>query len=139
MTTYNRELLTYELTRDEDIRIKPYKDTVGKMTIGVGRNLDDKGLSKAEINILLNNDINDCENDLDRTLPWWRQLNDNRQRVMLNMCFNLGITRLKGFKNMLKDVQEGRYDRAAVEMLGSLWARQVGGRAVRLAKLMKNG
>ena len=137
--TYNRELLVYELSRDEDVRTKPYKDSVGKLTIGVGRNLDDKGLSKAEINILLNNDINDCESDLDRDMPWWRQLNDNRQRVLLNMCFNLGITRLKGFKSMLRDVQNGLYDQAAVEMIDSLWARQVGGRAVRLAKLMKNG
>lgn len=137
--TYNRELLVYELSRDEDVRIKPYKDSVGKLTIGVGRNLDDKGLSKAEINILLNNDINDCEADLDREMPWWRKLTDNRQRVMLNMCFNLGITRLKGFESMLRDVQNGLYDQAAVEMLDSLWARQVGGRAVRLAKMMKNG
>lgn len=137
--TYNRELLVYELSRDEDVRTKPYKDSVGKLTIGVGRNLDDKGLSKAEINILLNNDINDSEADLDRTFPWWRQLSDNRQRVLLNMCFNLGIKRLAGFKNMLKDVQNGLFDRAAVEMLDSLWARQVGGRAVRLAKMMKNG
>ena len=137
--TYNRELLIYELSRDEDVRTKPYKDSVGKLTIGVGRNLDDKGLSKAEINILLNNDINDCESDLDRDMPWWRQLNDNRQRVLLNMCFNLGITRLKGFKSMLRDVQNGLYDQAAVEMIDSLWAQQVGGRAVRLAKLMKNG
>lgn len=137
--TYNRELLVYELSRDEDVRTKPYKDSVGKLTIGVGRNLDDKGLSKAEINILLNNDINDSEADLDRTFPWWRQLNDNRQRVLLNMCFNLGIKRLAGFKSMLRDVQNGLFDRAAVEMLDSLWARQVGGRAVRLAKMMKNG
>lgn len=137
--TYNRELLTYELSRDEDVRAKPYKDTVGKLTIGVGRNLDDKGLSKAEINVLLNNDINGCESDLDRDMPWWRQLSDNRQRVLLNMCFNLGIAGLKGFKNMLRDIQNGLYDQAAVEMLDSLWARQVGGRAVRLAKLMKNG
>ena len=137
--TYNRELLVYELSRDEDVRTKPYKDSVGKLTIGVGRNLDDKGLSKAEINILLNNDINDCESDLDREMPWWRQLSDNRQRVLLNMCFNLGITRLKGFKSMLRDIQNGLYDQAAVEMIDSLWARQVGGRAVRLAKLMKNG
>ena len=137
--TYNRELLAYELSRDEDVRSKPYKDIVGKLSIGVGRNLDDKGLSKAEINTLLNNDINDCEADLDREMPWWRKLTDNRQRVMLNMCFNHGITRLKGFKNMLRDVQNGLYDQAAVEMLDSLWARQVGGRAVRLAKMMKNG
>ena len=101
--------------------------------------MDDKGLSKAEISILLSNDINACEADLDREMPWWRRLTDNRQRVMLNMCFNLGITRLKGFKNMLRDVQNGLYDQAAVEMLDSLWARQVGGRAVRLAKMMKNG
>ena len=137
--TYNRELLVYELSRDEDVRTKPYKDSVGKLTIGVGRNLDDKGLSKAEINILLNNDINGCESDLDREMPWWRQLSDNRQRVLLNMCFNLGIPRLKGFKSMLRDIQNGLYDQAAVEMIDSLWARQVGGRAVRLAKLMKNG
>ena len=137
--TYNRELLFYELARDEGVKQKVYKDSRGIATIGIGRNLDDKGLSKSEINILANNDINDCEQDLDRSLPWWRTLTDTRQRALLNMCFNLGITRLLGFKNMLKDTEAQQYDKAAVEMLDSLWAKQVGARAVRLAKMMKNG
>lgn len=135
----NRDLLTQELERDEGIRLKVYKDSLGIETIGIGRNLRDVGISKAEAYMLLGADIDSVERDLDRALPWWRQLSDNRQRVLANMCFNLGINRLLGFKNTLAAMKEGRYADAAEGMLASKWASQVGQRAVRLANMMMEG
>jgi lysozyme len=135
----NRERLKAQLRTDEGVRYKPYKDTVGKTTIGVGRNLDDRGLSPDEVNFLLEGDINLCVLDLDRELPWWKQMSDARQEVLLNMCFNLGIDRLLGFQNTLAFMEAGRYDAAAGGMLQSKWANQVGARAQRLAKMMREG
>lgn len=135
----NLDLLKQELTRDEGRKFKPYKDTVGKTTIGVGRNLDDVGLSGDEIDLMLSNDISRASMSLDQALPWWASLSDARQRVMVNMCFNLGISRLMGFKNTLGLIQAGKYAEAADEMLKSLWAQQVGDRAKRLADMMRTG
>lgn len=135
----NLAQLERELTADEGKRNRPYLCTAGKTTIGVGRNLDDVGLSDEEIAFLLRNDINHVCADLDRELPWWRQMNDARQRVLANMCFNLGIRGLLGFKNTLAAMKEGRYKDAAAGMLVSKWAGQVGARAQRLAKMMEVG
>lgn len=128
-----------DLRRDEGERLKPYRDTVGKLTIGVGRNLDDVGITPEESAYLLSNDINKVLRQLDEKLPWWRGLCFNRQRVLVNMSFNLGINGLLGFKNTLAAVQAGQYDKAAEGMLSSKWASQVGKRADRLAELMRNG
>lgn len=138
MTDLMNAMIT-DLRRDEGERLKPYRDTVGKLTIGVGRNLDDVGLSSEESAYLLANDINKVLRQLDEKLPWWRGLCFNRQRVLINMAFNLGIAGLLGFKNTLAAVQAGQYDKAAEGMLSSKWASQVGKRAVRLADLMRNG
>lgn len=155
----NREILRSELVRDEGLRLKPYRCTAGKLTIGVGRNLDDvgisycetkelhitkqsastKGISKDAAMALLDNDIDRCISDLDRHIPWWSKLDEVRQRVLINMCFNLGIRGLLGFRNTLKHIRHGQYDRAADNMLLSLWARQVKGRAFRLSQLMRLG
>jgi lysozyme len=134
----NIELLKAELTRDEDRRLKPYFDSVGKLTIGVGRNLDDVGISADESNYLLEADIGRVCDELDATLPWWRNLDETRQRVIANMAFNLGVPRLMGFKNTLRYLQDRNYEEAAREMLASKWADQVGARAIRLAKLMRD-
>jgi lysozyme len=136
--TYDLTKLAAELTRDEGKRNKPYKDTVGKLTIGIGRNLDDRGLSDGEISVLLSNDIIICEADLDKNMPWWRQMSDVRQRVLMNMCFNLGISKLLGFKNTLAAMREGRYTDAAKGMANSLWYKQVGDRAKRLCFMMEH-
>jgi len=133
------ELISADLKRDEGERLKPYKDTVGKLTIGVGRNLDDVGISKEESAVLLVNDIARVEAALDVSLPWWRTLSENRQRVLINMCFNMGINALLGFTNTLKLIKDARYNDAAVEMLKSKWASQVGDRALRLSDLMRKG
>lgn len=131
--------LKAELTRDEGYRKLPYKDTVGKLTIGVGRNLDDVGLSAPEIDILLTNDIKRVASELSAAFPWFDGLPDARQRVLANMCFNLGITRLRGFKKTLAAMQSGDVETAAREMLDSTWAKQVGTRAHRLAAQWRAG
>lgn len=135
----NADLLIKELIRDEGLRLKPYRCTAGKLTIGVGRNLDDVGISHGEAEILLRNDVARSEADLDRHLPWWRTLDPVRQRVMVNMAFNLGIAGLLGFKNTLRAVETGQYLTAAQGMLASKWASQVGPRATRLATMMRDG
>lgn len=135
----NRDLLTADLERDEDKRSKVYKDSLGIETIGVGRNLRDKGLSEDEIQYLLANDIRGSEKDLDARLPWWRGLSEARQRALANMCFNLGITRLLGFAKALAALKAGDYEEAARQFLDSRWASQVGQRAQRIAELIRKG
>lgn len=134
-----RDKLVSELNIDEARRKKAYRDSVGKLSIGVGRNLDDRGLRDSEIDFMLSNDIDEVADELDRAMPWWRSMNDARQNVLANMCFNLGLDRLQGFKNTLASMRAGKYDEAAEGMLDSLWARQVGERAKRLAARMRKG
>ncbi len=131
--------LIAQLSLHEGRKLKPYHDTVGKMTIGVGRNLDDVGISDEEADALLGHDIARCVRDLDRTLSWWRNLDPARQRVLLDMCFNLGIAGLLGFRNTLAAVQRGDWLAAKYGMLASRWAGQVGKRARRLADMMETG
>ena len=135
------EKLVNDLIRDEALRLKPYFDTATppRMTIGVGRNLGDRGISRAEAYYMLTNDIEGVVADLDQHVPWWTALTPPRQRVLANMCFNMGIQRLLGFSNMLAHAHAGEYANAADDMLASLWARQVGSRASRLATTMREG
>jgi lysozyme len=139
--TYDRATFLAELERDEGLKLKPYRDTATppRLTIGIGRNLDDVGLSADEARALCGNDIDRAEAALSTVVPYWRGLSENRQRVLLNMVFNVGPGKLAGFKKMLKAIEDGDYDRAATEMMGSLWAEQVGERARRLAILMQHG
>lgn len=131
--------LLAELKRDEGVRLKPYTDTVGKLTIGVGRNLTDVGISDDECTALLQNDVARTVAALDKSLPWWRSLDPVRQRVLVNMAFNLGMAGLLTFKNTLSAMQSGAYAAAASGMLASKWAVQVGARAERLADMMRTG
>ena len=135
----DRQKLTAQLTIDEGRRAIAYVDTVGKLTAGVGRNITDRPFFDDEIALMLKNDIDLVEKELDRRLPWWRQMTPARQNVLANMCFNLGINRLLGFERALTHMRASRYDDAAREMLASKWARQVGARAIRLASLMRKG
>jgi len=131
--------LKRQLIRHEGLRLKPYRDSVGKLTIGVGRNLDDIGITEHEAAYLLETDISRVLEDLDRNLPWWRELSEARQLVLADMCFNLGITKLLGFKQTLQAVKEGRYHDAANHMGQSRWAVQVGNRAKHLQDMMRTG
>jgi lysozyme len=135
----NISKLKVELTIDEGCKSKPYIDTVGKTTIGVGRNLTDNGLSSSEIDVLLTNDINQVIAQLNKAFPWWTDMTDSRQRVLANMTFNMGIDGVSQFKNTLTFMRLGQYDKAAEGMLQSLWARQVGARAKHLAEMMRAG
>ena len=109
------------------------------MTIGVGRNLDDRGLSDDEIDYILANDIKIVEDELDVWWKDWRTMDETRQRVVADMLFNMGRPTLAKFKNFLSALQEQDYERASVEMMDSNWARQVKGRADTLARMMRDG
>lgn len=127
--------------RHEGKRLKPYRCTAGKLTIGIGRNLDDRGLSEDEVQYLFANDLRLAEADA-RSLVGqdvYVNLSPARQAVLIDMAFNLGYERLSKFKNTLLAVRQGRYHDAAGGMLQSLWARQVGARAVSLAGMMREG
>lgn len=135
----NREEALDQLVQHEGLKLKPYRDTVGKLTIGVGRNLDDMGISIDEAMIMLDNDVTTAENELHSRFPITRNLNGTRYWVLVNMCFNMGAPRLAGFKKMWLAVETQDWPKAAKEMLDSKWARQVGNRANELADLMRNG
>ncbi len=135
----DREALKKQLILDEAIRCRPYSDSVGKLTIGIGRNLTDNGITKEEALFLCDGDIARACSDLDEKLPWWSGLDEARQGVLANMCFNMGISRLLGFRNFLTALQAKDYQTAAAEMLKSLWAHEVGDRAKRLEAVMLGG
>lgn len=123
----------------EGVRRFPYRCTAGKLTIGVGFNLDDVGLYPEEIRFILDNRVNLLRKELAAELPWFVQLDEVRQAVLLDMAFNLGTQGLLKFKRTLGSIQSGNYVLAAEQMLQSLWAKQVGRRSVRLAKMMETG
>lgn len=132
-------LLARKLIKEhEGLRLKPYECTAGKLTIGYGRNLDDNGISEVEANALLDNDINSVCIRLE-SQDFWTGLCAARQAVLIDMCFNLGWPRLSGFRKMLAALRVADYQAAAREMLDSQWAKQVGGRATKLAKIMRTG
>jgi lysozyme len=135
----NIEELRKSLIKHEAIKLKPYRCTADKLTIGVGRNLDDNGITEKEALMLLDNDIENCTKDLDRNVSGWRSHNEFRQNVLVELCFNIGINRMLGFKKMLAALQKNDYATAAVEMLDSKWAKQVGQRSATMAQMMREG
>ena len=141
----NDLLLISELKRDEGVEYTPYFDSVGIETVGVGHNLKVSPLdvhyplTDDQVDLILSSDLLNVFSGLDAHLGWWRNLSYARQRVMVNMAFNMGIGTLLTFKNTLGAIEDGQYEAAAEGMLNSKWARQVGDRAYRLAKLMRVG
>ena len=125
----SREKLIEQLFVHEGYRQFPYKDTVGKLTIAIGRNLDDVGISQEEARYLCHNDIDKAINHCRLKFPWFDSLDEVRRDALTNMCFNMGISRLLGFKKMLKAFSEGDYQKAALEAIDSKWSKQVGRRA----------
>lgn len=133
--------LTEELVRDEGEVLHAYQDSEGYWTIGVGILIDPRrggGITREESRYLLANRIAEKMAELDKALPWWRSLSPNRQRVLLNMAFNLGLEGLLGFNNTLAAMKRGDYEAAALGMLRSKWHQQVGARARRLAAIMRD-
>jgi lysozyme len=127
-----------QLRRDEDLRLKPYRDPAGKLTIGIGRNLDAVGISTSEAYAMLDNDVQRVKGWLTR-LGWTDGLDPVRYAVLVNMVFNLGPDTFLGFTRMIDALKRREYAWAAQEMLDSQWAAQVGARAVRLAEQMREG
>jgi len=136
---YNKERLIDQLIRHEGMELKVYKDSLGIETIGIGRNLVDRGVTEEEARYLCNNDIEIVERELVQSFPIVSSLNDTRIRVLLDMAFNVGLPRLRGFKRMWAALDNQDYVEAAKEMLDSKWARQVKTRAYTLARMMETG
>jgi lysozyme len=137
-----RTELVRQLKGDEGVVPHAYQDHLGFWTIGVGRLIDKRkggGLRPDEITYLLNNDIDDRINELNRRLPWFQNLDDARKGVLVNMSFQMGVDGLLGFVNTLKLVEQGKYENAAHAMLQSLWAKQTPERAKRMSEQMRTG
>jgi len=133
------DILIEQLKRHEGFRSKPYRCTAGKLTIGYGRNLDDVGITPSEALELLRQDVARARKDVLKHISGADLLDDVRLNVLINMCFNLGIYKLLLFKKTLRAVQDFDFDKAAEEMLNSVWANQVGVRATELAEQMRTG
>jgi len=133
--------LAGQLVRHEGLRLYPYRCTKGKLTIGVGRNIEDNGINREEALFMLENDIERSRKELENNLPWFSKLNEVRQDVLINMCFNMGITALLEFKKTIEYIEAGDFDSASVEMLDSKWAREDVGesRSSELSQQMKTG
>ena len=134
--------LSKMLKRHESVETHAYVDSVGKVTIGVGRNIDAKGgigLSEEEINFMLGNDIDRVEDELAANFSWFVDLDEVRYDALINICFNLGLPRLLKFENALAAMESEDYNLAAIEFLDSKWAKQVGHRAIELALMIETG
>jgi lysozyme len=123
----------------EGLRLKPYRDSVGKLTIGYGRNLSDDGITETEAEQLLQNDLQKARAGVLAGLPWVANLDDARQAVLFEMAFQIGLSGLFAFKNTLTLVQAGNYAGAADAMLQSMWFKQTPDRAQALSDIMRNG
>ena len=132
----NRTRLRNTLIRHEGLKLLPYKCTAGKVTLGVGRNIEDRGISKETAMQMLDEDIELCLNELMERLNYFETLPTEVQETLVNLCFNMGISRLMKFQLMLGAIQAGQYELAAKELLDSRYARQVGKRAEELAAIL---
>ena len=157
---YNRENFVNKLIAHEGLRLQVYQDTLGIDTIGIGRNLEDRGITKEELDwmdmpnmdaiyehgireadamYLAQNDVQIVEEELLRAHPCVEDLDAVRQLVVMDMAFNMGVPRLCKFKKMWNAIHENKFDIAAKEMLDSRWAIQVKSRSVKLSNAMHNG
>jgi lysozyme len=125
------------LIRHEGLKLMPYRCTAGKLTIGIGRNIQDRGINEAEARIMCQNDIQEITARLVK-YSWFTRLCDVRKDVIVDMAF-MGVQRLLGFKKMIEALSREDYKAAAAEMLESKWAKQVGARATELASMMVEG
>jgi len=127
--------ITELLTHHEGFRNRMYKDSIGIESIDIGHNLRDKSISNKAVLQIFTDDVQDTINDC-KTFAWFEMLSDVRQAVILDMVFNMGLAGFKAFTNTIKLLSKGEYNAASIEMLDSLWARQVGSRSDTLATMM---
>jgi lysozyme len=131
--TFGLPALTGELTTDEGKCWAPYLDTKGILTVGIGRNLG-KGLSDDEIDLMFANDVTECCRDLDAHAVWWRNLSPSKQRVMINLTFNMGWPVLSQFERFLTAMHLGNWPEAATQLRSSKWYSEVGTRGTRVVE-----
>ncbi len=131
--------LIEQLKRHEGLKLKPYKCTADKLTIGVGRNLEDVGISEEEAEMLLQNDIQRATVQIQREFPWTTELDEVRFAALINFTFNVGIGTVGKFVNAMALLRDGNYDMAADEFLNSRWAKQVGQRAIDVTDQIRTG
>jgi len=129
--------LKAHLIEFEGLRLKPYHCTSGKLTIGIGRNLDDRGITEEEANVLLMNDIAIVQEELLARWDWVANLPPRAQLVMMDLAFNMGVPAISNFQNMLRDLKDGNWEGAAINLLDSRYAQQVGRRAIYNAHLLE--
>jgi|TARA_R100001460_G_scaffold80085_1_gene120967 lysozyme len=129
------------LKRHEGVRSHVYLCSAGYETLGVGRNISESGLglTEDEIDFLLINDITRVKQELTDAYFWFPALNEARQDAMIDICFNLGLTRLRGFVNALEAMSREQFDIAADEFMDSRWSQQVGNRAVEVTEMIRTG
>jgi len=130
------------LRKHESVETHAYECSANKITVGVGRNIDKDGgigLSNDEIDYLLANDIKRVNGELLRSFDWFNSLDQVRKDAMIDLCFNIGLPRMKGFKKALSAMDGVDYDTAATEFLDSRWAKQVGSRAVTITNMIRSG
>jgi len=127
------------LKKHEGLRLKPYRCTAGRLTIGYGRNIQDNGITEEEALFMLTADMLIAEQELCGIFGRYGSFSENRKAALINMIFNLGKTRFLLFRNMIKSINEGDWDLAAGEAMDSIWATQVGNRANEIAGMLKKG
>jgi lysozyme len=138
----NIPALLSQLEEHEGFRSSAYADSEGWLTIGIGRLIDARkggGITREEARYLLGNDVTRIVAQLGTALPWWLELDDVRQNVLVEMGFQLGVPGLLKFKNTLRAVEAGDWHDAAAGMLASKWAKQTPKRAEKLARQMREG
>ena len=128
-----------QLVDHEGLELRPYEDSLGILTRGVGRNLEERGISEDEAFYLLANDIDIIWDDLIKQDAIVEDLDDQRQMILLDMAFNMGVPRLGKFKKMWAAIEDGDMIEASKQALDSRWADQVGRRAERLAERLTSG
>lgn len=139
MTTKDRADLKAQLIRHEGLRLKVYRCSAGYLTVGVGRNLETRGITAAEADLLLDNDIALCERLLEEQFAWYADLDAVRQRALVDLCFNLGMPTLLEFKRALAALAKGDYETAGKEFRRSQWYRQVGVRGPAIVGMVISG
>jgi lysozyme len=117
--------LTQRIIEHEGFKLFPYRDSVGKLTIGIGRNLSDRGISRDEAMLLMNNDLAESRMELSH-FEWFTKLDIVRQEVLIELHFNIGLTSLLKFELMIQCLSKEMYRDAAQDLLKSLWAQEVG-------------
>ncbi|MFI5405449.1 MAG: glycoside hydrolase family protein [Nitrososphaerales archaeon] len=139
MTPEGKQKLKSLLVSHEKYVQFPYTDTTGHLTVGIGRNLSDRGISTTEAFYLLDDDMLYFTAKLTHFLDCFSKLDENRQIALIDMCFNIGVQGFLNFKEMISALESHDYDRAAKEMIDSKWATQVGERATTLANIVRTG